>query len=1349
MPYDFPPPEQAQITIHYQAGPSANAPGTFHLMYQYIADALATAAEADPAVRSTRSWFLGATDANEGVGPFSSIIRGYTNRQAQLLGVEIHPGVGAQGIQEASNEVARNVYAQLESGSPAWRAPSIGEIAELDAVAVGDTLFQGELDANDSAVTRNSSWSGAVLFGILGSDQTGRLIGPAAGPFVADTQEDWRNLLFARHSYFYSYETVAREFSLDHLWKIFSPLSEASETVCPAFGSFALCAPWTFKGTLGADPVALPYFELLFQFDGECRAFELLRSGYYGSVLSNFEECVDPELPSLAKALPRQARASVWSDFFSDSGNLRQTLVTFHTPAQLEAIALGSGAGAANARKALEGLSPFMVSGGNSPPPAANLSLRSSRYVQARAQMLEARLAYDRAGVEYNGGSVATAAVARSTVFSDAGSGKSFTTTTSWPPMPTPSFVRFGTAGANVLSGGTASDYLFGDAGNDQLTGNGGDDVLDGGAGNDTYTVGSGQSIIVDADGLGSITLKGAILTGGARRGADSWVSADNLIAYSRVGSGTSGGLRAVELATGHSVTIEGFNFGASSSLGISLTGSSTPTPPTDTVAPSIPTRNRYDPGSGLADLIDTSSGTHYDNVYATSGNDVIRTGAGVDLVHGGPGADSIYGQAHSDALFGGPTTGNATLANEDRDVIAGGAGTDIMSGGIGDDIIYAADVGTVAEGPNTTAQGDWLNGGAGNDTLTGSLERDALAGGAGNDVLIGGGGEDLILGDGDYDPASAPNTISFDNLNVGEAALHSWNGSAWITQTSQSLPPSHTITLELVPSGHFQWSFSVSGDDFVFTPALSRPVGQIQRVAPGGGSDLLYGGEGDDWVAGQTGADTIYGGLGNDRLYGDDAASLPAGSNPGADTIYGGDGNDRLFGGGMGDQLFGELGNDVLFGDDPSDLVGGADTLRGGDGADEAHGGSGDDFLFGEGGDDGPLVGGAGSDYIDGGDGNDTLAGDSDGSAPGADTLFGGLGNDILWGDEGDDMLHGGPGNDTLEGGDGNDHLTGGPGIDALAGLAGNDRYHFGIGDDSAAGSTIADASGDNRIVFGGDIFPYFVKLQVSGGNLIVSYTDTDSVVVTGGASGSVVQNYEFADGRVVSHADLLAYSSAAAPAKSLLALGQASTYGDFLIGTAVGETISGLAGADVIFGADGDDLLNGDGGDDRLDGGAGVDGLNGGSGNDRLWGGHGNDALSGGNDDDDLYGGEGNDSLQGSDGNDLLHGGSGADTLLGGNGNDQLNGGGGSDQLTGGAGTNTYVIEIGDSTDVDIIDPIGSNGVEVIVFGAGVSDAIPDKTLHPNITYTLLPSMQQVVVIQGRSQPRVAELVFTDGKK
>ncbi len=140
------------------------------------------------------------------------------------------------------------------------------------------------------------------------------------------------------------------------------------------------------------------------------------------------------------------------------------------------------------------------------------------------------------------------------------------------------------------------------------------------------------------------------------------------------------------------------------------------------------------------------------------------------------------------------------------------------------------------------------------------------------------------------------------------------------------------------------------------------------------------------------------------------------------------------------------------------------------------------------------------------------------------------------------------------------------------------------------------------------------------------------------------------------------------------------------------VAVTVDAGGGNDTVHASDlGDNIFGGDG-DDTLYGGRLDDWLLGGDGNDTLSAGAENGALGG--DGNYLNGGAGDDIVQGREGSDWLEGGEGSDLISGGAGDDILTGGGDSydtdgnrisgDTLYGGTGNDTYLLRIGDGSDI-----------------------------------------------------------------
>ncbi len=182
-----------------------------------------------------------------------------------------------------------------------------------------------------------------------------------------------------------------------------------------------------------------------------------------------------------------------------------------------------------------------------------------------------------------------------------------------------------------------------------------------------------------------------------------------------------------------------------------------------------------------------------------------------------------------------------------------------------------------------------------------------------------------------------------------------------------------------------------------------------------------LFGGDGNDYIAGGNSANQIDGGDGNDTLFGMD----------GDDLLSAGNGDDIVFGGAGNDSGDGGIGNDMI---------------RGGDGADDFFGGSGNDMMYG-GADDDIMDGELGDDVLRMGSGDDSAEGRG-----GKDTLFGGAGNDTLGGGTSADKLFGGDGDDTIDGGTGADLINGGRGDDELTGgnLADTFVFHRDAGFDT-----------------------------------------------------------------------------------------------------------------------------------------------------------------------------------------------------------------------------------------------------------------------------------------------------------
>jgi VCBS repeat-containing protein len=704
-----------------------------------------------------------------------------------------------------------------------------------------------------------------------------------------------------------------------------------------------------------------------------------------------------------------------------------------------------------------------------------------------------------------------------------------------------------GGAGADTLTGGTGNDLLVGNAGADVLQGGKGNDVLLGGAGNDTYqyNTGSGTNqdgldIIYDSDGNGSIQIDGQTVSGGAQYG-DTRVHRD-AAGHLYVTAGSS-------LIIDNNILILDQQAGE---LGMTaMTGpvaDVNPTTTLDILGDQGSTTLKDANGNIVYTIIASTTNPLDDIIYDSTGNDHIMSYGGNDTIRASQGGDDLI-----DAGAG----RDIIVDDSGNNVIIGGAGGDVLIGGTGNDRIYADAQISVADAIATgnisnsgiAQSGDWLTGGAGDDTLVGSNASDVLMGGTGSDLIVGGAGNDYISGDYNWIP-----------LNLD-----------W------------TVTVQ--PNG-----------DPLLAPVIDN------RPATSGAADVIYAGEGNDYVWGDFGNDVIFGEGGDDKLYGGE----------GNDILIGGTGNDILDGGAGQDIYIYNKGDGV---DTILEATASINTLQFGAGINSS------DIKLRL----GSLMldlGNGDAIHIDNFNKDDVFNSSSISSFEFADgTVL--TGNDLLargfdlGGTAGDDTIYGTNTTDRINGGAGNDHLEGG---------AGSDTYLFGrgSGQDTIVNFALeSDLNKVDAVQFAADVLSADVTARRTSENALTlsinGTTDTltiaDYFYLDGNSPISRLEEIRFAD-KVWAVADIKTMTSQPTPGN------------DVLYGYSTNDTISGGDGNDVISGLAGDDVLNGDAGNDWLEGNTGNDTLNGGSGTDVLHGNSGNDVLSGGAGTDYLYGGTGNDT-------------------------------------------------------------------------------------------------------------------------
>ncbi|TYB57633.1 calcium-binding protein [Nonomuraea sp. PA05] len=710
------------------------------------------------------------------------------------------------------------------------------------------------------------------------------------------------------------------------------------------------------------------------------------------------------------------------------------------------------------------------------------------------------------------------------------------------------------------------------------------------------------------------------------------------------------------------------------------------------------------------------------DEVTGGPGDDTLYGGAHDDTVAGEPGQDSAFGGDGDDLIIGGTRTAGK---DDQGDALYGDAGADKLIGDNGDaggpfDLdgtpqdAGAADTLHGGDGPDTAFGGigaDEVHGDAGDDHLEGGVGGDRVLGGAGEDELVGGaagphpdGGDTLLGGEG-------PDVIAGDNA-ILSTATPSPSGSDPATQVAARPGQTATHQVKLLAGGSGpDVADGGAGNDALFGQAgHDRLRGQADH-------DYAEGGAGVDWLEGDHGNDDLVGGTHTTAADTTAAENTRTDDTPGTpDALYGGPGDDAIAGDNALITLTGTPTRATLRqGSTNTPMTPRAITLLPTDpGDDHISGGSGVDVLWGQNGDD-HISGGGHGDYAEGGPGADQIRGDLPLSAnstrtpthpftdpgwrgeaggpedlegdntPGQDDLIGGSskqsaddesdaieGNgaaDVLLGDNGSlvrtmtgntekiyterypagqapadatrvrshdpstpgggstrfctqaqptceptgsygaDHLFGDEGDDGLWGQDGDDELDGGAGDDDLFGELGDDELNGGAGEDAMLGDR------------GGVVSERIDAADAQRLGFTVSLNAPPKETYRGFQAGTYDRRTD-----LLHDADGDAWVSAALPHDGFAKGGD--------------DRMRGGPGRDSIHGGAGDDLVNGDSGGDEVFGGDGAD---------VIWGGKGCDPVLDAATPDCLSGGAFDPAARGSGDRfvDHVFGGAGADLL------------------------------------------------------------------------------------------------------
>ena len=618
--------------------------------------------------------------------------------------------------------------------------------------------------------------------------------------------------------------------------------------------------------------------------------------------------------------------------------------------------------------------------------------------------------------------------------------------------------------------------------------------------------------------------------------------------------------------------------------------------------------------GAGDTDFLAGSDNA--EGIYGYRGNDILIGGKGNDNLYGGIGDDTYIfnlgdgndvideGNSNSAAdkiIFGdGITLEDIRIDRSGDDMIIHYSETDsIILKKAYSDSYYWVESFEFADGTTVTLNDfhervltlsgsgkivDYTSGYGVRDTImNGSDEADSIYGYRGNDIITGGKGNDNLyggidddtyifnLGDGndvldETNSNSAADKIIFGEGVTLEDIRIDRNENDMIIHYSET----DSITLKKAYSDSYYWV-----ESFEFADGTTVTLNDFhERVLTLSGSGKIV-----DYTSGYGVRDTIMNGSDEaDSIYG----------YRGNDIITGGKGNDNLYGGIDDDTYIFNLGdgNDVL---DETNSNSKTDKVIFGDGItleDIRIDRSGDDMIIHYSETDSIILKKAYSDSyywvesFEFADGTTVTLNDFhervltlSGSGKIVDYTSGyGVRDTIMNGSDEADSIYGYRGNDIITGGKGNDNLYGG--ID-------DDTYIFNLGD----GNDVLDETNSNsktdKVIFGDGITLEDIRIDRSGDDMIIHYSETDSIILKKAYSDSYywVESFEFADGTTVTLNDFH---------ERVLTLSGSGKIVDYTSGYGVRDTImNGSDEADSIYGYRGNDIITGGKGNDNLYGG------------------------------------------------------------------------------------------------------------------------------------------------------------------
>ncbi|MDH7810003.1 MULTISPECIES: calcium-binding protein [unclassified Rhizobium] len=455
-----------------------------------------------------------------------------------------------------------------------------------------------------------------------------------------------------------------------------------------------------------------------------------------------------------------------------------------------------------------------------------------------------------------------------------------------------------------------------------------------------------------------------------------------------------------------------------------------------------------------------------YMGALAASSMSIAIENNGIDRIAGSLQATnafiySLYGLRAVDVaaytpIFGLSHDGDELYGGMDAEILIGGGGSDIIGGGIDTDIV---------------------DGGDGNDVLFGDQHRDRIIGGAGADVLAGG-------------TISSPTQLGSFDLTADHTE---WNDG--VGDLLKGGMGNDTYLISITEGETWDWAYGQDSNSDNYASLLSiidtidegdgdgvgniliqmrhpswEPNEQFQAIAVGGQYAAAEFYPPNFFKSGESLVFLTYiadgSGLLIPHLF--VMAGYPLHPVVAIKDFYNGD-----FGITLDGYSRSRAGGPELL---RASEAGDAQTANGSDGAEET------------------ITGGRGADAVDYSDsqsGVDVnlslgtgIGGDADGKTyVSIENVTGSEFADTLTGNAADNYLRGGGGNDVIAGGEGDDIISGGVGNDAISGGHGND------------------------VLWGGDGSDIFSYAQDDGNDIIVEYSDNNSI------DQLVVEGFNFDD--------------------------------------------------------------------------------------------------------------------------------------------------------------------------------------------------------------------------------------------